>query len=139
MPGLPADHVLTIICIKQWPQDRAALATSRTTDYTRTGWKQRNRRTTHARIVRVLDFERAFAMLEEEPSWLSHSSTGTTNLRTKPPMPSAAASANSATWYLRPARTSPIFLNRLDLASSLLLCCFARPLLWLYGHREHAS
>ena len=45
MPGLPADHVLTIIRIKQWQQDRAALATSRTTDYTRTGWKQRNHRT----------------------------------------------------------------------------------------------
>jgi DNA-directed RNA polymerase specialized sigma24 family protein len=64
--GLPADNALAIIRIKQWQQDRAALATSRTTDYTRTGWKQRNHRTADARIVRVLDFERAFAMLEEE-------------------------------------------------------------------------
>jgi hypothetical protein len=47
-------------------QNGAALATSRTTDYTRTGWKQRNHRTADARIVRVLDFERAFAMLEQE-------------------------------------------------------------------------
>jgi hypothetical protein len=66
MPGLPADHVLTIIRIKQWQQDRAALATSCTTDDSRTGWKQRNHRTADARIVRVLDFERAFAMPEEE-------------------------------------------------------------------------
>jgi hypothetical protein len=63
-PGLPADHVLTIIRIKQ-QQDRAALATSRTSDYTR-GSKQRKHRAAGVRIVRVLDFERAFAMLEEE-------------------------------------------------------------------------
>ena len=66
MPGLPADHVLTIIRIKQWQQERAARATACTTDCTRTGWKQRNHRTADARIVRVLDFERAFSILDEE-------------------------------------------------------------------------
>jgi hypothetical protein len=110
MPGLPADHVLTIIRIKQWQQDRAALATSRTTDYTRTGWKQRNHRAADARIVRVLDFERAFDLLEEEHQLalalaLPSCAGATTNPRTKPPTPSAAASANSATCYPRPART----------------------------------
>jgi hypothetical protein len=60
-----ADHVLTIIRIKQWQQDRAALATSRTTDYTRTGWK-RNQRTADARIVRVLIFEQAFSRLSQD-------------------------------------------------------------------------
>ena len=109
MPGLPADHVLTIIRIKQWQQDRAALATSRTTDYTRTGWKQRNHRAADARIVRVLDFERAFAMLEQE-----HQQALALIYRDNQPQDKAADAIGCSqrklcTCYPKPDRTWPTF------------------------------
>lgn len=57
------DEVLAIGRLKQWAYDRTALKSARTTEYERTGWKTRNNRHADARIVRVMDFERALATL----------------------------------------------------------------------------
>ncbi len=66
MSGIPADQVLAICRIKQWAIDRSALKTSRTTEYRKVGWQQRTNRNADARLVRTLDFERAFARLSQE-------------------------------------------------------------------------
>jgi DNA-directed RNA polymerase specialized sigma24 family protein len=52
--------------MRQWAADRTALKSSRTTDYRRAGWKERRTRDTHARLVRVIDFERALSRLTQE-------------------------------------------------------------------------
>jgi DNA-directed RNA polymerase specialized sigma24 family protein len=66
MSGIPANQILAIIRIRQWHVDRAALKTAKVTHYQRRGWTQRTNCNADARIVRVLDFERAFAQLTEE-------------------------------------------------------------------------
>jgi len=66
MSGLPPQQVLAILRIRQWMQDRIALKTARAIDYERVGWKERRRRQSDARIVRVIDFERAFQRLSHE-------------------------------------------------------------------------
>jgi DNA-directed RNA polymerase specialized sigma24 family protein len=48
----------------------SALRASRTTDYKRIGWQARDTRTFDARLVRVLDFERAFERLPEDEQML---------------------------------------------------------------------
>jgi len=59
------DEVLTICKIKQWAQDRAALRAGKTTNYNPSGWTPRMNRNADARIVRVVDFDRAMSRLSE--------------------------------------------------------------------------
>jgi DNA-directed RNA polymerase specialized sigma24 family protein len=66
MPGIPTDQVLAIIRLKQWAIDRDGLKNAKTCNYERKGWTQRNNRHADARIVRVIDFERAFNKLSME-------------------------------------------------------------------------
>ena len=63
-------EVLAITRLRQWAVDRLALRASRTTDYKRTGWQARDTRTFDARLVRVLDFERALERLPEDEQML---------------------------------------------------------------------
>jgi DNA-directed RNA polymerase specialized sigma24 family protein len=64
--GMSPDEVLAVIRLRQWGADKTALSCAHTTDYQRTGWKERRLRDADARIVRVLDFERALSQLSEE-------------------------------------------------------------------------
>ncbi len=64
--AMQPSEVLAIVRIRQWAADRAALRSARTVEYQRTGWQARNTRTFDARIVRVIDFERALATLTLE-------------------------------------------------------------------------
>jgi len=64
--GITPDEVLAITRLRQWSADRALLRASKTTDYQRTGWQARNHRQCDARLVRVIDFERALAHLPED-------------------------------------------------------------------------
>jgi DNA-directed RNA polymerase specialized sigma24 family protein len=60
------DEVLAVCRLRQWAADRAALRGARTTEYKRTGWKERRTRDVDARLVRVIDFERALSRLTQE-------------------------------------------------------------------------
>jgi len=64
--GMSPNEVLAVIRIRQWAADRAALRGARTIDYERQGWKARDARKCDARLVRVIDFEKALSMLTEE-------------------------------------------------------------------------
>jgi len=63
---IATDEVLAITRLRQWSVDRLALRASRTTDYQRQGYRPRDARTFDARLVRVLDFERALAQLTQD-------------------------------------------------------------------------
>lgn len=55
--------MLAVLRIKQWRQDRTHLHAGRISNYKKTGWIARRAAQFDARIVRVLDFERALATL----------------------------------------------------------------------------
>jgi RNA polymerase sigma factor (sigma-70 family) len=63
---MTSNEVLAITRLRQWSVDRLALRASRTTEYRRTGWQARNTRSFDARLVRVIDFDRALGQLSEE-------------------------------------------------------------------------
>ncbi len=63
---LTPDENLAILRIRQWSTDRAALHSAKVTQYERHGWKERRARDTDARLVRVIDFERALGQLSDE-------------------------------------------------------------------------
>jgi DNA-directed RNA polymerase specialized sigma24 family protein len=56
-------QILALIRLHQWAHDRAQLSAGHTSDYRRIGYRQRRQREADSRLVRVLDFERALAML----------------------------------------------------------------------------
>jgi hypothetical protein len=56
------DEVLAVCRLRQWAADRAG----QVTNYQREGWRERRTRDSNARIVRVIDFERALSRLTEE-------------------------------------------------------------------------
>lgn len=60
------NEVLTIARMRQWRAERTALRHGKTTRYRSTGWQQRTARQADARHVRVIDFERAFGLLDAE-------------------------------------------------------------------------
>lgn len=62
MPGMMPDEVLAVCRLRQWAADRAG----QVTNYQREGWRERRTRDSNARIVRVIDFERALSRLTEE-------------------------------------------------------------------------
>lgn len=64
--GYTPSEVLTIARIREWSQDRFKLSAGHTTAYKRQGWQQRTLRQQDARLVRVLDFERAISQLTGE-------------------------------------------------------------------------
>jgi DNA-directed RNA polymerase specialized sigma24 family protein len=66
MPGMMPDEVLAVCRLRQWAKDRAAMRSGQVTDYRRQGWRERRTRECDARIVRVVDFERALSRLTEE-------------------------------------------------------------------------
>jgi DNA-directed RNA polymerase specialized sigma24 family protein len=59
-------EVLAVVALRQWLRDRSALRSGTTTNYRRTGYRQRRQREADAVIVRALDFERALGMLPPE-------------------------------------------------------------------------
>ena len=59
LPGMMPDEVLAVCRLRQWPADRAAMRAGQVTNYHREGWRERRTRDGNARIVRVIDFERA--------------------------------------------------------------------------------
>lgn len=56
----------TVLRIRQWATDRAAVHSAKATSYTRLGWKERRARDVDARLMRVLDFERALGQLPDQ-------------------------------------------------------------------------
>lgn len=60
---LTVNETLTIVRMRQWMYDRAALRAGRTVNLLREGFTPRDQRHADARSVRVLDFERAFGLL----------------------------------------------------------------------------
>lgn len=63
---LTPPEVLTILRLRQWAYDRQALKSGAITSYKRQGWQQRQAQAHDARIIRVIDFERALAKLSEQ-------------------------------------------------------------------------
>jgi hypothetical protein len=59
MPG----EVLAFCRPRQWAADRAVMRTGQVTNYQREGWREPRTRDSNARIVRVIDFERALSRL----------------------------------------------------------------------------
>jgi DNA-directed RNA polymerase specialized sigma24 family protein len=64
--AMSMSEVLAITRLRQWSVDRAALRASRTTEYRREGWQNRNNRSYDSRLVRSIDFERALGKLTYE-------------------------------------------------------------------------
>jgi DNA-directed RNA polymerase specialized sigma24 family protein len=60
------DEVLAVCRLRQWAYERTKMRSGQVTEYKRQGWS--DRRSTHndARIVRVVDFERALSCLSQE-------------------------------------------------------------------------
>lgn len=54
---------LAVLRLRQWAYDRALARAGAAIDLRRQGWIERRSRQADARLVRVLDFERAFAHL----------------------------------------------------------------------------
>ena len=63
---LTPDENLAILRLRQWTADRAALRSAKVTQYQRLGWRERRARDADARLVRVIDFERALGQLPDE-------------------------------------------------------------------------
>ena len=63
MPGMMPDEVLAVCRLRQWTRDRAALRHGAVSQAKTHGWTDRRTRAHDARLVRVLDFERALARL----------------------------------------------------------------------------
>ena len=66
MPGMMPDEVLAVCRLRQWAFDRAAMRSGQVTNYQREGWTERRTRNSDARLVRVIDFERALSRLSQE-------------------------------------------------------------------------
>jgi hypothetical protein len=66
MRGVMPDEVLAVCRLRQWVADRAAMRAGQVTKYQREGWRERRTRDSNARIVPVIDFERALSRLSEE-------------------------------------------------------------------------
>jgi DNA-directed RNA polymerase specialized sigma24 family protein len=66
MPGMMPDEVLAVCRLRQWAADRAAMRAGQVTNYQRQGWRERRARDSNARLVRVIDFERALSRLSQE-------------------------------------------------------------------------
>jgi DNA-directed RNA polymerase specialized sigma24 family protein len=66
IPRLYPNEVLTICHLKQWAQDRTAIRAGHTTNYEATGYRKRRSSDADARVVRVVDFERAMSFLPEQ-------------------------------------------------------------------------
>jgi DNA-directed RNA polymerase specialized sigma24 family protein len=60
------DEALAVARLRQWCYDRLQLNSARTVAYVRAGWQQRNTRQFDARLVRVIDFDRALATLDAD-------------------------------------------------------------------------
>ena len=58
-------EALAVCRLRQWHSDRTAARSGRTCNYRNTGWIERRQRQADARIVRMLDFEKAFASLTD--------------------------------------------------------------------------
>ena len=58
-------EALAVARMRQWSRERAAARSGHTTDYTHVGWRQRQARMADARLVRIMDFERALDGLNE--------------------------------------------------------------------------
>ena len=64
--GITPNEVLAICRLRQWSADRVSLRGGKTTDYQRQGYTPRNNRAADAKLVRVIDFERALARLSDQ-------------------------------------------------------------------------
>jgi len=62
---MPLDELMAITRLRQWSVDKIACRTPRVTHVHCRGWKVRNDRMHDARLVRVLDFERALSRLSQ--------------------------------------------------------------------------
>jgi DNA-directed RNA polymerase specialized sigma24 family protein len=60
------DEGLAVMRLRQWSIMRAQLHGSKTLNYKRQGWKQRNERLFDARQVTVIDFERTLNRLDAD-------------------------------------------------------------------------
>lgn len=56
-------EVLAVVRLRQWFVERAELRNGKTTSYKRVGWAQRRSSRFDAKIVRCIDFERAYGHL----------------------------------------------------------------------------
>jgi len=63
---MSTSEALALARLRQWCYDRLQLNGARTVDYQRHGWQQRNSATFDARLVRVIDFERAMSTLNAD-------------------------------------------------------------------------
>jgi DNA-directed RNA polymerase specialized sigma24 family protein len=63
---MPPEECIAIARLRQWAASRAATSNGKATNYRRIGWQQRRASQADAQIVRVIDFERALASLDDE-------------------------------------------------------------------------
>ena len=112
---LTPDENLAILRIRQWTTDRAALHSAKVTEYNRHGWTERRARDADARLVRVIDFERALGQLTDE-----HQSLLMLTYRERQPWDTVArltgCSVRAVAYKLPAARKAlAAILDRLDL------------------------
>ena len=114
-PALTTTEILALVRLRQWQQDRAALGKANTTRLQARGWTQRTNRMADARIVRVLDFEKALGTLPE-----THQALLLVYYRDRRTLPEAAftigVSTRTASTMLKAARLNlAVALDRRDL------------------------
>ena len=61
--SLDPREAIALSRLRQWRYERCAIYTGKSVQYHRQGWQRRDNRQADARIVRVIDFDRAFATL----------------------------------------------------------------------------
>ena len=61
--SLEPREAIALARLRQWRYERTAICRPAAVTFHRTGWQRRDNRHADARIVRVIDFERAFAHL----------------------------------------------------------------------------
>ena len=59
----PSYQVLAVLALRRWATERRHIRSGNTTNYRRTGWRERRQRDADAALVRCLDFERALSRL----------------------------------------------------------------------------
>lgn len=60
------DEALAVARLRQWCCDRLQLASAKTVDYQRSGWRERRETEFDARLVRVIDFERVMDRMDPD-------------------------------------------------------------------------
>jgi hypothetical protein len=112
---LPIQETLVLVRLHEWARDRVALRSGRIGTYKRQGWIARRATCFDARLVRVIDIERALSHLSNEERTLLVLTYGDGRSREETAA-LAGMSVRAAIYKLREARQRlAAVMDRLDL------------------------